>query len=163
VKTFILFVLAMLVGVSGSWGQVGTQPSAGRDMRVENALRAYGLDVRLDGPLYRLIFEMENGRSQLVMVGAPTEKYRMMEIREIYSICGRMKKGGELPVALANKLLKDNYDKKVGCWALVGDTLVYMVRVDASADKGVLAAVILAVAEAADAQEKLLTGDKDEF
>lgn len=114
---------------------------------------------------FKLIFEVEEGgRSQLVFLQSEMEEYGGLKIREIWSPV--MKIQGDLDQKLANQLLLENQQRKLGAWQLLdlkGENLLsYAVKVPDPKTTDELFALIYCVMLSADEMEKKLTG-KDEY
>ncbi|MCG8455215.1 MAG: hypothetical protein MI919_02970 [Holophagales bacterium] len=133
------------------------------DPRVREALEKLELvyEVDTDGD-YRLVFEVDDERTQLVYVISTTEEYRNLEVREVWSF-GYEAKGGNIPAPVANLLLEDTFDKKLGAWAKVGERAAFITRVPAEADPDTLYSTLLITLEVAEEMERRLTPDLDEF
>lgn len=74
-------------------GAPGAARAGNADASVGKKLDALGLkyEVDADGD-YKLLFEVENGRSQIVWVRSPVEALGNMRIREVLSIAGKSPK-----------------------------------------------------------------------
>jgi hypothetical protein len=89
----------------------------------------------------------------------------VIEVREIWAMGW---KGPQAPAAvIANRLLRDNSQKKVGAWELHEEKdgsffSIFNVKVSTDADGEALKTIINAVANVADAMEKELLSS-DEF
>lgn len=133
------------------------------DRRVERILLqediTYSIDE--DGD-FRVVFELDEGRTQLGYIISDTSDYEGIEIREIWSV-GYQSEEGEFPADVANRLLEETFNMKLGGWARDEDMAVYVVRLDADAGADELINALLLALYAADDMEEALTGDKDEF
>ena len=129
-----------------------------RDVGLERLLNEAGLNFRFveDPGVYELTFPQDNGRTQLVIVDAKTEKIDDYAVREISSACYH----GALTKELAMCLLDQNY--KVGAWRRVGDMLVFSGKAPSHVTSRDLVTILRTVATTADELEALWTG-KDEF
>lgn len=138
---------------------------AASDSRVKGELDHLGLKYEVSSKgNFRLIYDLDEDRSQLVIVHSATDDYEGFEIREVTSTAYRS--DGPLSAELANKLLTANDLKKLGAWtAYPEDGSVYVdysIQLPANADAKYLQVVIEYVMDEADELEKELTG-KDEF
>jgi hypothetical protein len=134
------------------------------DSRVEAALKESKLAYGMDGGDFRLRYDLDEGRSQLVWVASGTTKLDQLEIRDVWSVAYRSK--GEVPADMATHLLKENARMILGAWQVNQGKDEYLVvfsaPVNAAADAATLAEVIEVVTLSADRIEKELTG-KDEY
>lgn len=134
------------------------------DPRVESALKQAGLAFSNDGGDFRLKYEAQAGRSQLVWVASGTARLADLEIRDVWSVAYRAK--GTVPADLAVRLLKENARMILGAWQVNQGTDEYLVvfsaPVAAGADAATLQEVIEVVMLSTDRIEQELTG-KDEF
>jgi hypothetical protein len=110
---------------------------------------------------YRMTFELEDGRSQLVFARSPVETYGSHRIREIWSP-GYNAPGKQFSAAVANRLLEDSQDAKLGGWVKQEQLAMFVVKVDANASADALSEAIEAAMNTADAMELELTGT-DEY
>lgn len=135
------------------------------DARVEKLLIELGLKYTIDDDGdFRLGFQLEHDRSQLVWINSNTSTYRGMEVREVWAPAYRSPV--EFPADVSFRLLRQNRKMKLGAWeaAKMGDDYfaVFSVKISAEPDAETLLSVIKFVVEAADEMEQELTG-KDEF
>jgi len=134
------------------------------DARVEAALKESKLAYAMDGGDFRLKYDLDEGRSQLVWVASGTRKLDQLEIRDVWSVVYRSK--GEVPADMAIHLLKENARMILGGWQVNQGKdeylIVFSAPVEAAADAAKLAEVIEVVTLSADRIEKELTG-KDEY
>lgn len=134
------------------------------DPRVQAALEAAKLAYIVDEGDFRLKYDVDGGRSQLVWVASGTAKLDQLEIRDVWSVASRGK--GVPPPELAAYLLKENARMILGAWQINQSTEEYLVvfsaPVVATADAATLQEVIEVVMLSADRIEQELTG-KDEF
>ncbi|WP_313275471.1 hypothetical protein [Stenotrophomonas sp.] len=120
----------------------------------------YTYEIDEDGD-YKLVFDVEDGRSQLVYVRSAVEEFGSHKIREIWSP-GYTSPGKQFPAAVANRLLEDSQDAKLGGWVKQGELAMFVVKVDANASSDALSDAIDAAIRTADAMEKELT-KKDDY
>lgn len=113
---------------------------------------------------FKLIFDVGEGRSQLVFVQSATEEYGGTRIREIWSPAFKVK--GDLDAKLANELLLDSQERKIGGWQLMNlgeeRLVIYAIKLPDPKDGEELYRMINAVMLSADEMEKELTS-KDEY
>jgi len=119
----------------------------------------YKYEVDDDGD-YRLVFDLDEGRTQLAFVRSSVETYGSHRIREIWSP-GYKSPGPQFPALVANRLLEDSNDSKLGSWVKQGDTAMFVVKIDADASAEVLSDAIDAAIKSADAMELELTAKDD--
>lgn len=138
-------------------------PARPADPLVEGQLKAldYSYEIDEDGD-FKLVFDLEDGRSQLVFVRSPVEEYGTLRVREIWSP-GFAVEGDDFPAVVANRLLAESNDAKIGSWVKQGGTAMFVVKIDAAAPADQLADALSAAVHTADALEEELTLGKDEF
>ena len=163
-KTTILVVLIIaFTATSVCLSQVGAKKSS--DRRVERLLDEADLKYEVDGDGdFTLVNGLKNDRSQIAWILSRTSKLGSLEIRQIWSVGYRSK--SPLSETLANRLLKENTQVKIGAWQVrkMGDdyVAVFCAQIAADTDKETLLLALLAVTKTADELEKELT-DKDDF
>lgn len=155
-----IFLVAALAGALT--GATGTAFAADPDRAVGRLLDGleYTYEVDEDGD-YKLIFDMENDRTQLVFVRSSVETYGSHHIREIWSP-GYKSPGPQFPALVGNRLLEDSNASKLGAWVKQGEMAMFVVKIDADASAQVLSDAIDAASKSADAIELELTS-KDEY
>lgn len=119
----------------------------------------YTYEVDEDGD-YRLVFDVEGDRTQMVYVRSAVEDFGSHNIREIWSP-GYTSKTKQFPVAVANRLLEDSQDAKMGGWVKQEATAMFVVKIDADATADQLSDAIDAAIRTADAMELELTKKDD--
>ena len=131
------------------------------DASVEARLDARGVKyvVDEDGD-YKMVFDMDDGRSQLAFVRSTVEEFGKHKIREIWSPAYNAKTK-QFPVAVANRLLEDSQDAKMGGWVKQESTAMFVVKIDADATSDQLSDAIDAAIRTADAMELELTKKDD--
>ncbi|HAI46021.1 hypothetical protein D3C87_768280 [compost metagenome] len=120
----------------------------------------YPYEIDEDGD-YKMVFDAGDDRSQLVFVRSAVEEYGSHKIREIWSP-GYTAPGKQFPAEVANRLLEDSQDAKLGGWVKQDQLAMFVVKVDANANKDVLSDAIDAAMRTADAMEAELT-QADEY
>lgn len=138
--------------------------STGPDSRVSTLLDRMGANYQVDDDHdFRLVFELESGRSQVAIINSRTEQFGTFEIREIWSIAHTVE--GPLDGALANELLFRNKRIKFGAWGIErrDDTryVVFTVHLAAEVDETALGHALKLVVTMADQLEHELTGTSD--
>ena len=84
------------------------------DRRVEKKLKKLDFNYKITKKGdFKLMFNVEDGRTQLVFINSNTEEYRDFEIREIWSIAYKSS-DEQFPAKVANKLLEDTSRRKLG-------------------------------------------------
>lgn len=127
------------------------------DSRVGAILDAEDMKYEIDDDGdYKLIFGLENDRTQLVFINSQTDTFAGVEIREVWSV--GLKGSGQLSATVANELLERNAKYKVGGWQVInkdGQVLaLFTIVLSADADQSELVTVLNAVAIQADEIEK---------
>jgi len=166
IALLILPVVALLALHGTALAQLGDadSPSATADERIRKQLEALELKYELSSTgNYKLVFDMGEGRSQVVIINSSTEKLETLEIREIWSPAYKSK--GQLPKDVANQMLESSFDQKIGAWQVMTSDddhmATYAAKIAANADNKTLMLIIRAVATAADRMEsKVTTGDE---
>ncbi|ROP80165.1 hypothetical protein EDF74_1234 [Stenotrophomonas rhizophila] len=136
--------------------------AAEADKAVGRALDTlkYTYEVDEDGD-YKMVFDMDDGRSQLAFVRSTVEEFGKHKIREIWSPAYNSP-GKQFPAAVANRLLEDSQDAKMGAWVKQDQLAMFVVKVDANATPEALSDAIDAAVRTADAMELELT-EQDEY
>jgi len=148
---------ALLLAVTAT-GAHAAEP----DKAVGRALDTlkYTYEVDEDGD-YKMVFDMDDGRSQLAFVRSTVEEFGKHKIREIWSPAYNSP-GKQFPAAVANRLLEDSQDAKMGAWVKQDQLAMFVVKVDATATREQLSDAIDAAVRTADAMELELT-EQDEY
>ncbi len=148
---------ALLLAVTAT-GAHAAEP----DKAVGRALDTlkYTYEVDEDGD-YKMVFDMDDGRSQLAFVRSTVEEFGKHKIREIWSPAYNSP-GKQFPAAVANRLLEDSQDAKMGAWVKQDQLAMFVVKVDADATPEALSDAIDAAIRTADAMELELT-EQDEY
>lgn len=134
------------------------------DAKIKALLDAldYSYEVDEQGD-YMLVFEYEDQRSQIVYIRTPVDTFGVFTIREIWSPAYKSPEGEEFPADVANTLLANSNENKLGGWVRQGPHAVYVVKIDADASAEELRDAIDAAAVTADEMEAWLTPGKDDF
>lgn len=161
-----LFAVALLLPflcVQEVHAQLGKKKAG--DPRVQKILDEAKLkyEVTSDGD-FKLIFKVDDDRSQVVFINSATESYGDFEIREIWSIS--MVAGAEgFEPGLLRKMLTDNQRKKLGAWNLITtnekEYAAFTAKISADLAAKEMLDVVQAVLETADEREKLELGSDD--
>ena len=148
---------ALLLAVTAT-GAHAAEP----DKAVGRALDTlkYTYEVDEDGD-YKMVFDMDDGRTQLAFVRSSVEEFGKHRIREIWSPA-YTSPGKQFPTAVANRLLEDSQDAKMGAWVKQDQLAMFVVKVDANAAPEALSDAIDAAVRTADAMELELT-EQDEY
>ncbi|NIJ69901.1 hypothetical protein [Xanthomonas sp. 60] len=149
-------LLALLLAVAGTSTAAEADKAVGRQLEK----LGFNFEVDEDGD-YRMVFDLDNDRTQLVYVRSAVEEFGSHAVREVWSP-GYTSATDALPVAVANRLLEDAQDAKLGGWVKQQRTAMFVVKVDAKASADQLNDAIDAATRTADAMELELTG-KDEL
>lgn len=156
-KQLTWLALAALAAAPGLALAADADPAVGRQLDSLD----YTYEIDADGD-YQMVFDMEDGRTQLVYVRSNIENYGSLSVREIWSPGFRIK-GNEFPAAVANRLLLDSNNAKIGSWVRQGDMAMYVVKIDSNASADNLSDAIDAAIKTADKLEQELTLGADEF
>lgn len=138
-------------------------PAKPADAALGKQLDGLGIKYQVDEDGdYRMTFEVEDGRSQLVFARSPVETFGDSRIREIWSPAFRYATP-ELDQKIANRLLSHGATMIMGGWTRQKTLAMFVVKVPADASPQQLRDALEAAALAADEIERELTPDKDEF
>jgi hypothetical protein len=157
--THSLLALALLAPAGAALAADAPAPDAKLAAAMEAADLQY--DVDEDGDL-KLVFELDNKRTQLALVRNKVESYGDQRIREVWAPGYKATTGKSFPADVANRLLVDSMDSKLGGWAMQDGIALFVIRIPADASPAVLRDAIEAAADTADKMEAELTG-KDDF
>ncbi|HDS1530256.1 hypothetical protein ACVMVB_18775 [Stenotrophomonas maltophilia] len=155
-KRTLLSTLLIALAASGSAAAADADKAVARHLDK----LGYTYEVDEDGD-YRMVFDVEGDRTQMVYVRSSVEDFGTHNIREIWSPAYSAKTK-QFPVAVANRLLEDSQDAKMGGWVKQDTTAMFVVKIDADATADQLSDAIDAAIRTADAMELELT-KKDEF
>jgi len=135
------------------------------DPRVEKALKKLGLkyEVDEDGD-FKLVFAVEDNRTQVVIISSTTETLGKMEIREVWSPIAKF--ASTPPCDLSLKLLEKHGTFKIGSYQYKklrsgSYLLVFIVHLSAEAPAEELGSIVRAVARTADETEMAIVGNDD--
>ncbi len=159
-----LVIVALFVVVLPVRAEEAAKPKTEPAASIKAQLDAKGLkyEVDKDGD-FKMIYEMaDSKRTQTVFVRSPTFSFGGLEAREIWSPAYRSE-DGKLPVDVANSLLEQNAELKLGAWENQGGIAVMVMKIPADASADQLIAAIEGAAAIADGTEKAFSGDKDAF
>ncbi|MCU1062706.1 hypothetical protein [Stenotrophomonas maltophilia] len=155
-KRTLLSTLLIALAASGSAAAADADKAVARHLDK----LGYTYEVDEDGD-YRMVFDVEGDRTQMVYARSSVEDFGTHNIREIWSPAYSAKTK-QFPVAVANRLLEDSQDAKMGGWVKQDTTAMFVVKIDADATADQLSDAIDAAIRTADAMELELT-KKDEF
>jgi len=133
------------------------------DNAVKAQLDSKGIkyEIDKDGD-FRIVYELDGGRTQVAWVRSTTNTYGSLKIREIWSP-GYKADGNDFPAVIANTLLDKNHLVKLGAWEAQDNMAMFVVKIPADADADQLIDAIIAAVDSADEVEKEITGAKDEY
>jgi len=112
-----------------------------------------------------MILPASAGRTQLVYINSRTEKYANLEVREVWSEV--LRNEGPLPSSIANKLLRNSFEVKIGAWQTMYSQqsnlyiAVFAAKIAADTDGSTLQTVLRSVIDTSDKMELELTGKDD--
>lgn len=135
------------------------------DPRVKRMLDALELKYSIDGDGdFKVIFEFNDGRSQLAYINSDTQSINDFEIRELWSVAYVSE--GYLDIDTANTLLMKNHEMKIGSWRLMNAgnntyLVTFCIQIAANCDPKSFAQSLSLVLRVADAMEERLTGKDD--
>lgn len=161
---FILTLLALASLTLPTYAQLGDngEEAVTGDPRVRSLLDQLQFEYTVTSSgAFKLVLPADsNGeRTQLVMINSKTETLGKFEIREVWAPA--YQSDGPLPRDVANKLLINSFDQKLGAWQTmqVEDSYlaVYAIKLAANADLDALRTSILICMRTADRLESELT------
>lgn len=155
-KKTLSAALVLFAFSSLAWAQ--ETPDMGVAKRLNELDLSYEVNENGD---YTLVFEIDKGRTQLVIVRSQTERLGELDIREVLSAGVILPEGEKVPYDLAIKLLEDNSNRKRGSWAAQGRVVYHVVHLSADANKVELGQAIVMAAKSADDLERQFTGKDD--
>lgn len=155
----LLATLALAFAAVAPSARAGT-PDPALKAQLESLELKYEVDS--DGD-YKVVFDLGEGRSQLVWLRSAVEGYGSLKMREIWSV-GYKHGGKPLSAAIANRLLEHGHTVILGGWTKQKkEFAMFVVKIPVSATPQQLRDAAEAAAEAADEIEKELTPGKDDF
>jgi hypothetical protein len=140
-------------------------PKAEPDPRVKKLLEARKIEYEITkAGNFKVVFSLKGGRTKMAFISSATYRYMNLEIREIASPAYRS--AAPFTAEVANRLLSDNNDKKLGAWVMQkgpdGYYALFVTKIGADSSEETFVGALRLTLEAADEMEKELTG-KDEF
>ena len=143
--------------------QIGSEPLPDHDVRIKRILDAEEINYKIDKDGdFKMVFKVDEERTQAIWVRSRTNTYDQFEIREIFSF--GYQNDGPFPEEIANTLLERNWTYKLGAWGRSGPYAVFVVRIAADSDAKALLTAIKMVVRVTDKMEKELeqyTGEND--
>jgi len=163
-RFYLVLGMILIVGASvhTARAQLGNKAAPRGDVRVQRALDALKLtyEVTAEGN-FGLISTTIGKRTQVVVIDSATEKFRDLEIREVWSPAMTIR--GQVPASTANRLLQDK--NKFGSWNVNWDgtssKIYFAAHLSVDADAETLSTIISFVSSVADQMELELTGKDD--
>jgi hypothetical protein len=156
-NTFLLFFFISSFCVINSTAQEG-------DKRIERQLISMGLQYELTSTgSFKLLFELEQGRTQMVFIQSVTKKHEDVEVREISSPAKIVSMASELSHDRLWLLLANNSQSVLGAWQLepVNDVWIlnYTVKVPALMPDHRLMMYLVLLAKEADKMEQSFSNE----
>ena len=127
------------------------------DVRIRRILDSEKITYSVDNQgVFKVIFSLSNGRSQVAFINSSTHSFAGASIREVWS-CGLIGEG-QLSSEVANSLLERNSTYVLGSWEIArsaGSTAaLFKICVSADATPEELMSVLAVVLNTADEVEK---------
>lgn len=137
-----------------------SEPSHEPDPLVAKMLDAKKTPYKIDEDGdYRILVNVEDGRSQVVWVRSIVHETDFQKIREIWTY-GLRSEERRIPVHIANQLLSHSFSLKLGAWVRDGGDAIFVIKLDANADADTLdEAIDLAAYTGDEMEQKLGSGD----
>ena len=158
--------ILLLALASATCGPVHAQDQAQTpaDAGIKAQLEQLGYEYEVDDDNdFKLVFKIgDEDRSQIVYIRSPVETYGEHRVREIWSPAYKSPTD-DFPALIANRLLEDADTKKLGGWVKQDQYAIFVVKIDASADKEALDDALDAAMSAADSMEAELTPGVDDL
>lgn len=162
------FILVAITNASGvAQENAAAEAVAEHDARVRERLEQTDLKFEIDEDGdFKLLFEYDDDRSQIVFINSQTETYEDLEIREIWAV-GYVpdEEDGKVPADVSANLIRANSQIKMGAWQVqkLGDKEVGVFRatISANADKETILDTLRLVGISADEKEAELLGSDD--
>ena len=164
---FLLVVINLPHAIALGQAKNAAEAVADHDERVRERLDQTELKYEIDEDGdFKLLFEYDDGRSQIVFVNSKTVNYQDLEIREVWAVgFVPAKKGSKVPADVCENLIRSNAEIKMGAWQvqkLSGNEVgVFRAMVDANADKDFILNALQLVGISADEKEAELLGSDD--
>jgi len=157
VHTLLIFTFLCIGNAKGQEG----------DQRIKNQLDRMNLNYEVTSSgNFKLLFELEDKRTQIVFINSETRMHEDAEVREISSPAKFVTKANELSHEILWTLLAFNSQTTLGAWQLEpasdGWGLHYTVKVPAMMPENRLMMYMVLVATLADEMEKAFS-DQDIF
>lgn len=158
IKTFSTVLILLAVSIQYLFAQ---------DKELEQQLNRAGLKFSYDNNTknYKLIFDVSDGRSQIVFINSLTYDLGGIKIREIFSPVAKLENKSDFSQRVLFNLLEKNYDYKIGNWQIHGGEppfiLQYSIKVNSNINDEVIRELLSFAVRIADAMEKELTGTDD--
>lgn len=159
--TVLSLLLALTLAPHAAAQDADATGNADPLVRAQLDALGYAFEVDGDGD-FKLLFDVEGGRTQLAFVISRTEEYGALTVREVWSPAYRAP-GDAFPQDVANRLLAASHTGKLGAWVRQDDMAVLVVKLPADATGAELEAAISYAVNVADEMEVALGGDADEF
>ncbi|MEN9443962.1 MAG: hypothetical protein RIS47_852 [Bacteroidota bacterium] len=160
-----LFSIILFVAIyNQGFAQLG---EVNYDSRIKTQLDELGLKYTItDSGNFKLGFDIENNRTQTVVIRSKTYTYEGMEIREINATAQVAKDKFEFKITNLFDLLERNQTYKVGAWQIHGGespyVLEFALKISAEAKSDALDKFVRLAAKISDAVELEITG-ADEY
>ena len=135
--------------------------AAEHDSVVKAQLEKKGTPFTIDDDGdFQITVNVGGGRTQLVWVRSVVEATNHQRVREIWSP-GYQGKLDSFPASVANELLEDSHERKLGGWVKQERVAMFVIKIPADANADVLDESIDLAATTADEVELELTGGDD--
>jgi hypothetical protein len=172
-RKFILMLAGLALLCQAAVAQTASKPAPAAtaerkvepDARVKKLLEARKIEYQVTkAGNFKVDFKLKNGRTQVAFITSATYRCLDVETREIVSPAYRST--SPFSAEIANRLLLDNYEMKLGAWVTEkepdGYCALFVTKIPADSDDAAFISALRLTLETADAMKKELTG-KDEF
>ncbi|MFM2387283.1 MAG: hypothetical protein RL660_2040 [Bacteroidota bacterium] len=165
-KSIINAAVLLLITLCGSLTAAAQTVSPDAKLKKQLDKMKIKYEVNEKTGNFKIIFKMDNDRTQQVIVKSKPSTYEGVEYREIYSVAAGKPSLTDYSQETLMSLMNMNYNNTVGYWQIDGAngapyTLEFAVRISPDAENDQLNSLIELCAKQAEKMElKLTTEDK---
>ncbi len=135
-----------------------------KDVRIERQLNNMNLQFEVTSAgNFKLLFELDSSRTQIVFINSATKKIKDAEVREISSPARLLSNASEMSNEQLWMIMTENFNSVLGAWQMEPSTdgwaLHFTVKVPALMPENRLMMYMIHVATVADQMEKRFSED----